>query len=193
MKKYILYLITVCMILTSCHDFYFKGPQPQRGKELNVIPDQLIGTYYEKSEDSSKDDKKEPLIITRNSYDFKTTDRGTREMKVSGTLSPGKVVLKKLDDYYVLSQKIENPLNSKQDSVWEIYVLEHNNDELILYSLASEEREPKVDSVKGITRVQEEREGDDKIYLLNPSNKQFKKLLTNDLFNKVGEFEKEKK
>lgn len=192
MKKTILYLITVFMIMTSCHDFYFKSPQPQRGKELKVIPDELIGTYYEKSDTLENGEKGDPLIITKNSYDLKTTDRGKSEMKVSGTLSPGKVVLKKLDDFYVLSQKVENPLNSSHDSVWEVYVLKHNNNELILYNLASEEREPKVDSVKGITRVQEETEGSDKIYLLNPSHKQFKKLLSNDLFVKVGEFEKGK-
>lgn len=192
MKKTILYLVTVLMMMTSCNDFYFKSPQPQRGKELKAIPEELIGTYYEKSDDSSKDDKKEPLIITRNSYDLKTTDPDKKDMKVSGTLAPGKVVLKRLDDYYVLSQKIENPLNNAKDSVWEIYVLKYSDNELTLYNLTSEEREPKVDSVKGITRVEEDTVGNDKIYLLNPSNKQFKKLLTHDLFNKVGEFEKAK-
>lgn len=192
MKKTILYLIAVFMITTSCHDFYFKSPQPQQGKELKTIPDELIGTYIEKSSDSLNDDTRDPLIITRNSYDLKTSDPDTKDMKVSGTLEPGKVVLKKLDDYYVLSQKVENPLNNKHDSVWEVYLLKYSDNELMLYNLASEEREPKVDSVKGITRVQEETEGSDKIYLLNPNKKQFKKLISNDLFKKVGDFEKVK-
>ncbi|HET6556728.1 MAG TPA: hypothetical protein VFG54_05400 [Prolixibacteraceae bacterium] len=192
MKKSILYLIAVFMIMTSCNDFYFKSPQPQQGKELKAIPDELIGTYYEKPDASEDGDKGDPLIITRNSYDLKTSDPEASDMKVSGTLAPGKVVLKKLDDYYVLSQKIENPLNNTHDSVWEIYVLKYSDNELILYNLTSEEREPMVDSVKGITKVQEETEGNDKIYLLNPSRKQFKKLVNNDLFNKAGVFEKVK-
>lgn len=190
MKRTILYMMAVCLVLSACHDFYFKSPQPQQGKELKTIPAELTGTYFEKSGDSVTVNQKEPLIITRNSYDLKTSDPDTRDMKVSGTLKPGKVVLKKLDDYYVLSQKVENPLNSKHDSVWEVYVLKYTGNGLILYNLTSEEREFMVDSVKGITGVQEETAGSDKIYLLNPSKKQFKKLLNNDLFNKIGEFEK---
>lgn len=190
MKKTMLFLIAVCMIVSGCNDFYFKSPQPQHGKELKAIPSELTGTYFEKSGDSVNDQKKEPLVITGTSYDLKTSDPADKNKKVSGTLEPGKVVLKKLDDYYVLSQKVENPLNSKHDSVWEVYVLKYKDNELILYNLTSEEREFMVDSVKGITRVQEETAGSDKIYLLNPSKKQFKKLISNDLFNKVGEFEK---
>lgn len=190
MKRYLLFCIAAFMILTSCNDFYFKNPQPLHGKELKQIPDELIGTYMEKDRDSNA--KKEPLIITKNSYNLKSSDPSVNEMKISGTLASGKVVLKRLDDHYVLSQKVANPLNSGRDSVWEVYVLEYRNDVLTLYNLASEERELKVDSVKEITPVKEHKEGNEKYYLINPSNKQFKKLLINNLYKKVGEFEKVK-
>lgn len=192
MKKNILYLIAVMMIMTSCNDFYFKNPQPQRGKELKAIPDELIGTFMEKKSDQNNNPSKDPLIITRNSYLWEDSDSKGNKEKISGTLSSGKVVLKKLDNYYVLSQKVENPINTANDSVWEVYVLEYQNNQLLLYNLSSEERRPKVDSVKHITPVIEEKEGDSKYYLINPSRKQFKKLLDNDLFKKTGEFEKVK-
>ena len=192
MKPYLLFCIAALMILTSCNDFYFKNPQPLRGKELKQIPETLIGTYIEKDNGGKDSAKKEPLIITRNSYNLKSSDPTVQDMKLSGTLAPGKVVLKRLDDHYVLSQKVENPLNSSNDSVWEVYVLEYRNDVLSVYNLASEERDLKIDSIKEITPVKEQKEGDKKYYLINPSNKQFKKLLINNLYKKVGEFEKVK-
>lgn len=192
MKRYLFFCIAALMILTSCNDFYFKNPQPLHGKELKHIPDELIGTYLEKDNDNNPSENKEPLIITRNSYHLKTTDPAVNDMKISGTLASGKVVLKRLDDHYVLSQKVKNPLNSDRDSVWEVYVLEYRNDVLTLYNLASEQREPKVDSVKKITNVKEQNENNEKYYLINPSNKQFKKLLINNLYKKVGEFKKVK-
>lgn len=190
MKRYLLFCIAAFMILTSCNDFYFKNPQPLHGKELKQIPNELIGTYMEKDRDSSA--KKEPLIITRNSYNLKSSDPSDNNMKIAGTIAHNKVVLKRLDDHYVLSQKVANPLNSSLDSVWEVYILEYKNDRLTLYNLASEERQPKIDSVKEITPVKEHKEGNEKYYLINPSNKQFKKLLINNLYKKVGEFEKVK-
>lgn len=190
------------LLLNSCHDFYFKNPQPLHGKELKFIPDELVGTYLEiTDEDSLNQNNKDtfkitystgPLVITRNSYDLKSSGHALEENKLSGTLEPGKVVLKKMDDFYVLSQKVQNPLNNKRDSVWEVYILEYKNNLLSLYSLASEDRELKVDSVKEITPVKEQKEGNEKYYLINPSNKQFKKLLINNLYGKVGEFKKVK-
>lgn len=190
MKPNLLLCILAFMILTACNDFYFKNPQPLHGKELKQIPEELVGTYLEKNSDSSK--KREPLIITHNSYNLKSSDPSVKDMKLSGTLAHGKVVLKRLDSHYVLSQKVESPLKSAHDSVWEVYILEYRNNVLTLYNLASEERALKVDSVKQITPVKEQKEGDTKYYLINPSNKQFKKLLINNLYKKVGEFDKVK-
>lgn len=192
MKPYFLLCIATLLIFSSCNDFYFKNPQPLHGKELKQIPEELVGTYYEKDNDYNNPDHKEPLIITSNSYNLKTTDPSADNRKISGTLASGKVVLKRLDGQYVLSQKVANPLNNTHDSVWEVYVLEYRNEMLTLYNLASEQREPKVDSVKEITPVKEQKEGNEKYYLINPSNKQFKKLLINNLYQKVGEFKKVK-
>lgn len=178
--------------MTSCNDFYFKDPQPLHGKELKTIPDELIGTYMEKKADTVQHVNEDPLLITRNSYNLKTSEPGAQDMKLSGTLEKGKVVLKKLDDYYVLSQKVANPLNSSRDSVWEVYVMKYNNNELLLYNMSSEERAPMIDSVKQITRVKEEQDGNGKYYLINPSKKQFKKLIEEDMFKKIGEFKKVK-
>jgi hypothetical protein len=192
MKRNLLYYITVFILFTSCNDFYFKNPQPLHGKELKQIPEELVGTYLEKGKDNKDTTKKEPLIITRNSYNLKSSDPSVNDLKISGTLSHGKVVLKRLDDHYVLNQKVENPLNSSQDSVWEVYILEYRNDLLTIYNLASEERQPKIDSVKAITPVKEHKQGAEKYYLINPSNKQFKKLLINNLYKEAGQFEKVK-
>lgn len=192
MKRYLFFCIVALMIFTSCNDFYFKNPQPLHGKELKQIPEELVGTYLEKGKDNTDTAIKEPLIITRNSYNLKSSDPSVNDMKISGTLAHGKVVLKRLDDHYVLNQKVENPLNSSQDSVWEVYILEYRNDLLTIYNLASEERQPKIDSVKEITPVKEQKQGTEKYYLINPSNKQFKKLLINNLYKEVGQFEKVK-
>jgi hypothetical protein len=193
MKGNLLLCIAAFLILTSCNDFYFKNPQPLHGKALKAIPKELIGSYLEiKDSGTGNNHHRDALVITENSYDLKVSDDTMGEKKMSGTLASGKVVLKKMDDFYVLSQKVENPLNSSRDSVWEAYILEYKNNVLTLYNLASEERNLKVDSVKRITSVKEQQEGDKKYYLINPSNKQFKKLLLNNLYTKVGRFEKVK-
>lgn len=188
------------MLLTSCNDFYFKNPQPQNGKELSSIPDQLIGTYMEIHENDSNDrDYGDtiviiysigPLVITPDSFHMDYSGHVFDNNKVEGSLESGKVILKKMDDFYVLSQKIRNPLNSAHDSVWEVYIVKYKNNLLTLYTLTSNDSNLKVDSITQITPVKEFQEEDARYYLINPSNKQFKKLLTDNLYEIVGEFEK---
>lgn len=142
------------LALISCNAFLFKNPQPQRGKELKTIPDKLIGTYLENENEENAFDISGPLTITRNSFSWEIPDSVEGDETIVGILSPDRMVLKKLNEYYVMSQKVENPANRDQNSVWEVYLIKYHDKQLLLYNLDCEEvSAQKVDSVKRITPV----------------------------------------
>lgn len=180
------------LALISCNAFLFKNPQPQRGKALKAIPDELIGTYLENQNEENIINIKGPLTITRNSFCWEMSDSVNDDEEMVGILSPDKMVLKKLNEYYVMSLKVENPADQDQDSVWDVYLVKYHDKQLFLYNMDNAEvHSQKVDSVKNITPVTQ---GEGRIthYFLDPSMREFKKLIADSLFVKVARLEKVK-
>ena len=172
--------ILFVMILSSCGVYLFENPQPLNTKELKVVPAELIGMYIEKKEQDS-------LIITNDSYNYLSQD-SERE----GSLHRGNVVLKKMNDYYILSQKVAHPLENSSDSLWEVYAVKYKRNGLSVYSLTFEEdnREQFNDSVMKILPVKEQNTDGDTLYVINPTKREFKTLLESKLYRKVLEFKK---
>lgn len=186
MKTHRLIPLLFLTTLSACGVYLFESPQPLDTKEINVIPSELIGTYLEKEDQDS-------LIITSNSYRYTGNESVFEETK-QGTLESGKVVLKKMNDHYIISQKIANPLESIADSLWDVYALQYKRKRLSVYSLMFEEENTKqfADSVMKIVPVKEQKFGEDTLYVINPTKKEYKKLLDSKLYRKVLEFKKVK-
>lgn len=172
------------LTLSACGVYLFENPQPVDTKALNVIPPELIGTYLEKKDQDS-------LIVTSKSYRY-TGNESVFEETREGTLKPGKVILKKMNDYYIINQKIANPLESSSDSLWDVYALQYKRKRLSVFSLLYEEKNSKqfADSVMKILPVKEQKVGEDTLYVINPTKKEYKKLLESKLYKKVLEFKK---
>jgi arginine repressor len=201
MKKSTFVLGVIVLLLVSCKTYYFENPQPSHTKELKSFPNELIGTYFELKADTIAHVNEDPFVISKDSYHYKTNDSAIKDMKKDGSIEHGKVVLKKFHKYYVLSQKIENPLENSADSIWEVYVMKYKDERLVIYSMiysedngSDKKLESKLlsDSIRAILPVIEKKAGNDTLFLINPSKNQFKKLLEKNLFRKVLEFKKEK-
>lgn len=186
MKTHRLILLLSLLTLSACGVYLFENPQPMDTKALDVIPSELIGTYLEKKD-------KDSLIITSKSYRY-TGKESVFEDTREGTLDPGKVVLKKMNGYYIISQKIANPLESSSDSLWDVYALKYKRKRLSVYSMMYEEENSKQfsDSVMRIVPVKEQKFGEDTLYVINPTKKEYKTLLESKLYKKVLEFKKVK-
>lgn len=187
MKTHRLLPLLFLLTLSACGVYLFENPQPLDTKALNVIPAELTGTYLEKEDRDS-------LIITSHSYRY-TGNESVFEETRKGTLESGKVVLKKVNGYYIINQKIANPLESSADSLWDVYALKYKRKRLSVYSLIYDEENSKqfADSVMGILPVKEQKFGEDTLYVINPTKKEYKKLLDSKLYRKVLEFKKIKK
>lgn len=184
MKTHRFILILSLLTLSACGVYLFENPQPMDTKELNVIPSELIGTYLEKEDQDS-------LIITSNSYRY-TGNGSVFENTREGILESGKVILKKMNGYYFINQKIAHPLESSSDSLWDVYALQYKRKQLSVYSLMYEEEKTIefANSVMEILPVKEQKFGEDTLYVINPTKKEYKKLLDSKLYRKVLEFKK---
>lgn len=186
MKPTIILFLAALLMLTSCI-VYFEKPQPVHSKELKEVPKELIGTYVE-------EDNNNPLVITRNSYQYKEKNTGEEEMSFdNGMLETGKVILKRMDDFYVLSYKIGDLEQESLKSAWMVYLIKLKGDQLTVSYIASEDRNswPKIDSVKRIVPVTEIKNNDnDRTYFINPSKKEFKSMIENKIFNDTLKFRK---
>ena len=128
MKPFILFLLI--LTLCSCEIVYFEKPQPRHTKELKLVPDELTGTYAEKEDDSTEDQIADSLIIKDDSYQYITHDHNLLDKNRFGSIEKGNMVLKKMDGYYILSQKVMDDKGKIYDEIWEINVLKYNDNQL---------------------------------------------------------------
>ena len=184
MKKVIyLNLLALMTILSSCRVFY-ENPQPLNTKELNTIPSELTGTYIEA-------DSHDTLIVTGDSYHFKEHSPGSGDSgQNKGTLNSGETVLKRLDGNYILSRKIDDAPENFPENIWMVYLLKYRDNELKVSYLGCDDKEidKLVVSMKKIVSVKELKDKDETDYLINPSKKQFRKLIDTGLFQDAYKF-----
>lgn len=188
MKPFILFLLVLA--LCSCEIVYFEKPQPRHTKELKSIPSELTGIYAEIKDDSIKDQIADSLIITSDLYHYITHDHKLLDKNRIGSLETGNMVLKKMDGYYILSQKVMDDKGKIYDDIWEINVLKYNDNQLSIYSMSGEDEKLFTDSVRRIVPLKEKKVEDGTVQMINPTKKQFKELLDNKLWKKAIQFEK---
>jgi hypothetical protein len=186
MKNTIYLIFTfLIVIISSCRVFY-ENPQPLNTKILKTIPSELTGTYID-------EDSHDTLVVTGDSYNFKEHSQSPEESRQNkGDLKSAETVLKMLDGNYILSRKITVAKENFPDNMWMAYLVKYQDNVLIVSYLGSNDKEndKMVASIKEIVPVKALKDNDETDYLINPTKKQFKTLIENNLFTEAYRFKK---
>lgn len=157
--------------MTSCVEVLFETPQPQGIKAINAFPETMRGSYLTSNNDT--------LIIASDQL----KDPGAENdsiMKISEDF-----VLKKYKGYYIISLKHET-------GMWEVAIIEPKGKGAFRLFTFDGENEEKMARVKQFTVVATilDEGGKPTQYKLNPTKKDFAKLLKSDVFEEIGVFNK---
>lgn len=170
MKKMILYVMLLA-ILVSCNRILFLEPLPKGVQNEYEFPEVMQGAYLVAGNDDT-------MHINKNSSSYTDLDFGWKEWKLSDSS-----FLRYYKDMYLFNT--ESYLHSIR--CWEIYIIEIlNNGQLIkVYSFESEDS-LKLSKLLNTTPLIESDTGFFDEYLVNPTRKQFKKIVKDSLFVEVG-------
>ncbi len=174
MKNILFIMIAIILMLSSCITVKFEDAQPKDTPELKEFPESMLGVYF--------DNNKDTLTITNFSFKYGSKKSLLYQNK---TLSPDESVLKKFNDYYVLSLK--------DDDNWEVVVFKCIEKDLsVFYINLDKNRERTLSKIKAIMPVKEIKGNNGKIdyYLINPSKKDFQTLLDKEIFSHIGDFKR---
>ena len=183
MRKTLVFI--VLLSLTSCLTIYFEQPQPAGSKVLTSFPAKMQGAYT--SNDEGKDTAyvlTDRYVFFENEEKFNGTDTVEVEVLREEILSTN-LVLKKQGKYYVL--------NDKEDGkdYWNVYLLniQKNGDIAVMLTGDFETEEDTIqlnDPKKSLNEffdITEFQKLDKNEYLVNPTRKEFKKLIKQGLFS----------
>ena len=177
MKQNLWFFALLMISVSSCTTVQFATSQPKDAEILTEFPANLIGSYY----GSDKDSHKDSLIITKNSIQEKKSSS-------ANVLEPDKLVLKKSNEYYILS--------GKESETWGVTALKQKGNKLSIYVLAydKESEVELISKIEKITKVIQIQDSSEKAiqYIINPSKEQFQLLLDRKVFVKYLELKKTK-
>ncbi len=168
-------LILFGILIVSCSEVRFEKPQPEKGKQITEFPQQFIGSFLDA-------EQKDTLFITQKGFSY------DEEIK---TLENERVSLKKVGNYYILSCR-EILLGEEKTNLkgWEVLPFQLVNDTLTVFYLGTSEKEDALTTrlekilSKGIKKKLRDPENPDSKYLLiNPTKREFKTLLKENIFN----------
>jgi hypothetical protein len=146
--------------LTSCMTIGFQQPQPAGKKSLDAFPSVLWGEY----DDQTQGGKPELIISKHSVYLDGGSDVGEGVVRLGDTL-----VLKKFNGFYIASYLLP------EEGYWVAHPFKTGPGELYLYSLDLKKEEA-AGKLSPFTRIK--KQGEDFI-LLDPSKKEFRKMLKN--------------
>ncbi len=161
--------LAILILLSSCVEVEFKHPMPTKGTTLKKVPEDII-TFFKSLDENPTENSK--LSISEFSDDFDMNKP-----------LPADVVLKKWKgDYY---------LNQKEDSLWQIILIKQGKNKTFTIFHIDGSNQATIDKLKSITKVEEifEKEGELDRVILDPSLKEFKKMLKSGCFVSVDLFE----
>jgi len=176
MKQKYLFFALILLSISSCTTVQFETSQPKDAEELSEFPKDLTGKYTSKNKDT--------LLIYNNSFQYlESTIFGPGKVNV---LNQNDLILKKSNDYFVLSFKDSN--------AWEVLVIKQKGNKLRVYCIFYDKNNEVeiINSLKEITKVIEIRDSAGKIdkYLINPTKEEFQLLLDKKVFSKYLELKK---
>ena len=185
MKHSIFYLF-VFLFFSSCITVQFETIDFISNNLLDSIPSELQGSYISSNGDT--------IVLTGKILDM-GYDPISKEKSID-TLKHGFLEIAKLDDYYLLCKK--------EKGLWTIIPIYPNKNKLEVYYLDEDEYvkrnfKDSIDENKKhdyffseLNKITPTKKvyndsGEIDYYLINPSKKQFKKLLGNNFFSKLEE------
>ncbi|MBE9469134.1 MAG: hypothetical protein IMY72_12550 [Bacteroidetes bacterium] len=177
MKKLFLLIVVILTIITSCTTVEFETPQPKNSVELSEFPKNALGIYL--------DDNNDTLTILKKS--FKYGNKKSTVFHMAETLTPNKIILKKYNNYFVLNLR-------DTSSIWNVIMFRKYNKNILVYyiNLGEKNKDEIINNLKNITATKEMKneKGEIEKYIINPTEKEFKLLIDNEIFSKVTEFKK---
>jgi hypothetical protein len=194
----LLFIAALLFSTISCSNkVSFEQPQPEVGKNLESIPDILIGNYI--SEDGSS-----KMLIDQSgiycTYEYEVACKKDSSMNKEFSNPPIRIdgdsnvylvnftdtifwmsdefLLKKAKGYYFINQK-------KDDNSWIVKTLNLNKGMLTISSINTKEELEKLKEINDSSI-------DSKLYNISFKRKQFKRFVDNDRFTKIEKFIKVK-
>lgn len=170
--KNILIALSLIVVMTSCVEVLFEQTQPAGVKEIQQFPKALLGMYIEETENDT-------LRITPFELQGPKNERDSA-MKISPNF-----VLKKFKNEYVISRKHDSGL-------WEVaFISISKKGQLEIKTIdgGDEEKMKRLKLLLEVTTKYDE-EGKADQYILNPTKKEFFKILKADIFEELGVFKK---
>ncbi len=170
--KNLLYLISIIFITSSCIEINFENPQPKGIANEKTIPETIHGKYSMGEGDT--------LIISKNKISFAND---TNDFNFDLYLSDSLIVRTLGKRYFV---------NIKADSsFWSLYVLKKNKANLDVLTIYTDSL-PQIETMKKITNVKEiyHKTGTLDMYIVDPTQKELKKMIKKDVFVSMGTFYK---
>jgi hypothetical protein len=177
-----LVLILMGILIGACSEVRFECPQPKNVKEITEFPQKFIGVFFDT-------ENKDTLFISKNGF------RYAEDIK---RLSDDRVVLKKIGGYYILSCK-EILLGKDTTDLkgWNVLPFKMVHDTLtVLYIDTSENGDTmktRLEAIlsKGVKEESKERDnGNFEYFLIDPTKREFKKMLKNSVFSEQVKFTK---
>jgi len=161
--------LAILLLLSSCVEVEFKHPMPQKGTTLEKLPEDIKAYLISLDENSTKNSK---LTVSEFNEDFDMNKP-----------LPDDVILKKWKGNYYLNQK--------EDSLWQLIVIKPAKNKTFNITHIDGSNQEIIDKLKSITEVEEifDADGDLDRIILDPSAKEFKKMLKSSVFVKVDLFE----
>jgi len=162
-------IIAALFLFSSCVEVEFKHPMPPKGKVLEIIPSEVIDYFTDLEKNSTSEDK--------------IRDISNGDFDINAPL-PEDVIFKEWKGDYYFNQKEDN-------GYWQIYIVKPSpNNSYEVYQLDGT-NQTTINKLKSITKVEEvfSDDGDLDHIILDPSFKEFKKILKSGAFEKVDFFD----
>lgn len=161
--------------LQSCNSILFTSAQPEADPVLKEFPQNMLGTFVSEDIDT--------LVVESTSFIF----RGGDPVQLSGDITPKGCALKKMDDWYIISLQDEEewevfPVKVQGNDNFSVFFIDMKEDEENKI-IADLEKDLKVEKVYN-------EDGSFDHYLINPSKKQFKRLLKKNIFSEEMSFKR---
>lgn len=160
----------ILLLMSSCVEVGFKHPQPSKGKTLTKIPQKMVEFYTGNRQDS----------ISENSNYLKFEDY-INDKTFENSLSETTILKKWKGKYF---------LNQKEDDLWRIImIVPVSNNNYETYQLDGSNKQT-VKLLKDITAVKEifSEDGKLKLLILDPSRKEFNKIIKSGAFELIDIF-----
>ncbi len=174
MKQKIILLAIIALLITSCTSVEFETTVPKDTKVLAEFPKNLRGTYVNKENDALRIDR----------YVFEAGTKGTFGY-IDGSLTSEELELKRFGNYYIL--------NIIQSEYCIAIPFTHKNGKLSVYEIKFKD-EIVENKIKSITQVKETKNKNGEIdnFIINPSNKELRKMFKEGVFSEIMVFNKVK-